>query len=134
MYRPMVYMFCQLLSNFLPKRLLVMPPLGLPVHIQFNDMTDKLQSIQEDLNELEALLAGLNIEKEEYKRWILENAYKLGLTNPDSFIYQQLQRRTNQWNIQLFATEETIEDLERRKNILLQQQEEIKKDLSQLLK
>lgn len=126
-------MFCQLLSNFLPKRSLVMPPLNLPVHIQFNDMTDKLQSIQEDVNELEALLMGLNIEKEEYKRWILENAYKIDLTDPDSFIYQQLQRRTNQWNIQLFAAEETIEDLERRKDILLQQQEEIKKDLSQLL-
>ena len=92
-----------------------MPPLSLPLDIQREDIRAKLETIQEDLDDLEDLMTGLVNEKEEYKTWILKNAYNLGLTEPDSFIYQQLQRRTNQWNLQFYAAEETIEDLKKGK-------------------
>ena len=110
-----------------------MPPLSLPVEIQFGDITAKLETIQKDLDELEDLMTDLVNEREEYKTWILKNAYYLGLSEPDSFMYQQLQRRTNQWNIQFYATEEAIEDLKNRKDNFLQQQKELKDELSQLL-
>ena len=110
-----------------------MPPLSLSLDVQWDDITARLASIQEDLDELGDLMTCLINEREKYRMWILKNAYNLGLAEPDSFLYQFLQKRTNQWNIQYFATEETIEDLKKREDTLIQQREELKNDLLLLL-
>ena len=107
-----------------------MPPLSLPVDLQCEEIIEKLESIQEELEDLEDLITGLNNEKEEYEMWISKNNYSMGQLLPDSFVYRQLQRRTNKWNVQIIATDEMIHDLRKKQDELHKEEQELKDDLS----
>ena len=109
-----------------------MPPLSLSLDIQYGEITEKLEAVLEDLSDIDGILTGLTNEKEEYETWISKDKYNLDQLEPNSFVYGQIQRRINKWNLQVMATEEIIDELRIKEHELKQQEQILRIDLSLL--
>ena len=106
---------------------------NLPPHIQRQEINNKLERVRIDLLILNDLLRDLYEEKENHRMNISKVWCDFNRAQLDNLVYQHLQKQNQKLKDQYGATVEILEDTEKLKKLLLEQQEELKNNLSQLL-